>query len=450
MNIQEYIKIVHNGNQEWFTEEVSHHVNQKRVLEVIRKREYLDGKHAILNRGVEDYNGKPYQPRKITLQYGKKVVELETTYLLKNPLTITGEEGIVADLKKVYKKGKYDKIDYDILNNIVKYGNAYEYVFVNNKGNIQSKLIQPENGYPIYNDELEMIAFVEYYTSLESDFYVVYYEDKVEKYSTVGHAELTMINSFKNVSGLPIHYKNDNEMSQMFGKSDLDDFINIIDSMEDILSKFSDSFYKHHNPIAVVIGQSLTNSEGLNQHIVGGGLNLDDGADFKMVSNELNHQAFEVIYKTLKQELINIASIPAVSLNATDVSNLSETSMKILYQLADMKAGINEKYLREGMEQRFEKVTGLMGRLGKSYDEDTIESLDVVFHYARPVNESDVIDNIKKMYDMGAISIESILDIAPLINDSQRELERIQRQADKSVTDKVTQGDTVEPDKGIV
>ncbi|POZ56775.1 hypothetical protein LYSIN_01558 [Lysinibacillus sphaericus] len=434
MNIQEYIKIIHNGNSEWFIDEVDNFVNQKRILDVIRKREYLDGKHAILNRGVENYNGTPYEPRKVILQYGKKVIELETTYLLKNPLTLTGKDDIVSDFKNVYKKGKYNKVDFDILNHIVKYGNAYEYIFLNKYGNIQSKLIQPENAYPIYNDELEMIAFVEYYTSLESDFYIVYYENRVEKYSNVGSGELKLISTFKNVSGLPIHYRNDNEMDLTFGKSDLDDFINIIDSMEDILSKFSDSFYKHHNPIPVVIGQQLV-GEGLNPHVVGGGINLDDGADFKMVSNELNHQAFEVIYKTLKQELINISSTPAVSLNNADVSNLSETSMKILYQLADMKAGINEKYLREGLEQRFEKIILLLNRMGKSYDEDTIESLEMVFHYARPINETDVIENIVKLYEMGAISLESILDIAPLVSDSQRELERINRQTSISNSD---------------
>lgn len=434
MNIQEYIKIVHNGNTEWFIDEVDNFVNQKRILDVIRKREYLDGKHAILNRGVENYNGTPYEPRKVILQYGKKVIELETTYLLKNPLTLTGKDDIVSDFKNVYKKGKYNKVDFDILNHIVKYGNAYEYIFMNKYGNIQSKLIQPENAYPIYNDELEMIAFVEYYTSLESDFYIVYYENRVEKYSNVGSGELKLISTFKNVSGLPIHYRNDNEMDLIFGKSDLDDFINIIDSMEDILSKFSDSFYKHHNPIPVVIGQQLV-GEGLNPHVIGGGLNLDDGADFKMVSNELNHQAFEVIYKTLKQELINISSTPAVSLNNADVSNLSETSMKILYQLADMKAGINEKYLREGLEQRFEKIILLLNRMGKSYDEDTIESLEMVFHYARPINETDVIENIVKLYEMGAISLESILDIAPLVSDSQRELDRINRQTSESNSD---------------
>src|SRR5690606_16314253 len=253
--------------------------------------------------------------------------------------------------------------------------------------------------------------------------------------------------------GLPIHYKSENEMVSCFGKSDLDDFINIIDSMEDLLSKFSDSFYKFHNPIPVVIGQQLR-GEGLNPHIVGQGINLDDGADFKMVSNELNHTAFEVIYKTLKQELLNISSTPAISMNSTEISNLSETSMKILYQLADMKAGINEKYLREGMEKRFEKIVMLLNRMGKSYTEEDMDTLDIVFHYARPVNESELIDNIVKLHSVGAISTESIIDLAPYLNNTKQELERIAKEKvnqqsveeTESVSESVSNVDNVEVD----
>ena len=215
--------------------------------------------------------------------------------------------------------------------------------------------------------------------------------------------------------------------------------------MEDLLSKFSDSFYKHHNPIPVVIGQQLK-GEGLNPHIVGGGITLDDGADFKMVSNGVNHKAFEVIFNTLMQQLINIASVPAVALNASDVSNLSEMSMRMLYQLADMKGGLNERYLREGLEQRTDKVVGLLGKQGKAYSEDAIDSLDMVFHYARPVNETEVIDNLVKMYDVGAISIESLVAINPYVSNEHLELKRIlereQRVSEqKQVNEKVNEHD---------
>ena len=144
-----------------------------------------------------------------------------------------------------------------------------------------------------------------------------------------------------------------------------------------------------------------------------------------MVSNGINHKAFEVIFNTLMQQLINIASVPAVALNASDVSNLSEMSMRMLYQLADMKAGINERYLREGLEQRNSKVVGLLGKQGKAYSEDAIESLDMVFHYARPVNETEVIDNLVKLYQVGAMSIESLVEISPYVSNEHLELKRI-------------------------
>ncbi|QWG55363.1 phage portal protein [Bacillus mycoides] len=448
MNLKDYIKTVHNGNQFWFVDEVSHFENQKRILDTIEKKKYLDGRHAISNRVVENYNGKPYEQRAILLQYAKLIVNLETTYLLKKPVTFTGEEKIVGDMKRVYKKGKYDKINFDLLSNLVKYGNAYEYVYINGVGDVSSKVIPTECGYPIYNDELDMIAFVEYYTSLESDFYVVYTQEEVVKYSTIGGTDLRVVGSYNNVSGLPIHYKTDNELSMAFGKSDLDDFINIIDAMEDLLSKFSDSFYKHHNPIPVVIGQQLK-GEGLNPHIVGGGITLDDNADFKMVSNSINHQAFEVIFNTLMQQLINIASVPAVALNASDVSNLSEMSMRMLYQLADMKGGINERHLREGLEQRNDKVVGLLGKQGKAYSDDAIDTLDMVFHYARPVNETEVIDNLVKMYQVGAISIESLVEISPYVSNERLELKRIlereQRVSEqKQVNEKVNEHEQVQ------
>ena len=38
MNLQEYIKTVHNGNQFWFVDEVAHFENQKRILDTIEKK----------------------------------------------------------------------------------------------------------------------------------------------------------------------------------------------------------------------------------------------------------------------------------------------------------------------------------------------------------------------------------------------------------------------------
>jgi SPP1 family phage portal protein len=224
--------------------------------------------------------------------------------------------------------------------------------------------------------------------------------------------------------------QNCNELNEVEGRSDLDDWIEILDSMEDLISKYTDAFYKYMNPIPVAIGQQLK-GDGIPSNIVGGGLTLDDGSDFKLVSNGLDYQSFESIYKTLLQSLLDIAQVPAVSMNKTDVSNLSEQSVRLLFSLANVKAGMNEQYLREGIEQRNDKIRSLLALQGVTFSDNNYETLDFVFHYNMPSNDAEVIENLKTLNDMGAISLETILAKNPYVNDVNMELERLDNQKDK-------------------
>lgn len=108
-----------------------------------------------------------------------------------------------------------------------------------------------------------------------------------------------------------------------------------------------------------------------------------------------------------------------------DISNLSEVSIKLLFSLADIKASMNEKYMREGMEERFDKIRKLMELKGKRIGEDAYDSLGIVFQYARPQSAKEVIDNLKVLSDMGAISIESILEHSPYTTDVVQEMGRL-------------------------
>lgn len=427
MDLQQYIKLNYNSNELWFIEEVQQFHHQKRILDVIKRKKYLNGKHAIMDRVVENYNGKPYQPNKILLQYGKLILNLEQTYLLGNRLTITGSEDVAKEMKRVYKKGQYDDTDFKLLGNVIKFGDAYEYVYLDSKSKaIKSKVIENENSYAVHDDEGKLVSFIEYYIAGEeaNEYYIVFTESEVEKWSTIGTGKLHRISKNKNVGGLPIHYHNVNEINPLFGKSDLDDFIGIVDQLEDILSKFSDSFYKHHNPLTVVSGQELTGG-GLNKHIVGNAIHLDDDSTIELKSVDLNEKAFSEIYNTLKQELLNISSTPAVSMNNTDISNLSETSLKILFTLADNKGKMNEKYLRNGLETRFEKVFELLNRKGIEFTEDDRDSLDIKFNYSKPQNETEIIDNLATLKGIGAISNETAIEINPYISNTNQELERL-------------------------
>jgi hypothetical protein len=428
--LEKYIKEKYDGAAYWFIEYVQEVHNQSKVNEIYELKNYLEGHHKILNRPSYKYNGKDFEPRKIVLSYAKTLLNFQKAYLLQNPITLTGNENVVKEYQKVQRKAKYDRINMKLLDKLLKYGEVYEYVYYEG-GQIKSKLIEADQGYALYDTEGEMIAFVQAFMNDGIHYYTVFEDDVVTKYNNAD-GEMKMISRHANLSGLPVAYVNSSEWSELEGRSELADWIGLLDNMEDLLSKFTDSFYKHHNPIPVITGQQLK-GEGLPKDIVGGGIQLDDGNDFKMVSNQLDYQSFESVYKTLLQSLLDVSQTPAVSLNKTDISNLSEVSIKLLYQLASIKAGINEQYVREGMEQRFEKIRKLLEYKGIKLTDDEFDSLDMTFQYAQPQNDKEIIENLKTLSEIGSVSLETVLENSPYVSDVGMEMERLNDEGNKKV-----------------
>ncbi|KQL54056.1 phage portal protein [Heyndrickxia shackletonii] len=420
--LDQYINDKYDNASDWFIEEVQSISNQQRVLDVMDKKKYLNGSHKIKQTPSYKYNGKEFNPRRIVLQYAKTLLSFQQNYLLGNPITFTGNEDIVKEFLRVNKQGKYNRLNQKILDKVLKYGSVAEYVYLDGKV-IKSKLIDPSEGFPVYDNENNLIAFIEAYVSDGISYYNVFTDKYVEKYNNEGDT-LKLIDRKVSLSGMPIVYHNDNELSDVEGRSELDDWIEILDSMEDLISKYTDSFYKFIDPIFITKGQTLK-GESIPSEIVGKGINMDDGADAEFLSNKLDYKSFETIYKTLLQSLLDTSSTPAVSMNKTDISNLSEVSLKLLFSLADEKAGLNEQFMREGIEQRNEKIRKLLALQGVTFDEESFDTLDFVFHYNQPSNDKETIENLEKLNGMGAISLETILAKNPYVNDVATELKRL-------------------------
>lgn len=420
--ITQYINDNFDGAENWFQEECSSVYNQQKVQEILSIKSYLNGNHAILARPDEVWNGKTLETKKIILQYAKLILSLESSYLLANPITITGKEQAVEILKNIYKQSNFNKINYDLMDKMCKYGHVYEYLYFVD-GQVKSKIIAPEDSYPVYDDANEYIAFVEHWTNLNNvSFWVLYYPDRVEKW-TDRDGGLHLLGTYRNISGLPIAYKNLNEEDNTRGYAELNDYISLLDSMEELISRSFDAIYKFSfNPIGVVAGQKLSigkNQEGaIPKDILGMALQLDDGSTFDFKSGNLDYQSFVELWKILYQSLLNISCTPAVSMNSQDVSNLSEVSIKLLFSLADMKGLINEQFIREGFIERHKQIE-------KMVDGFVSNDVDVVFQYARPQNDKDIIENLKVLNDMGAISLETLQENNPFVHDIAEELKRL-------------------------
>ena len=428
--LNEYINSKYDGDIYWFQDEVKDYWHMNRVRGILNNRDYLSGKHKIKLRQDEVYNGKVFTTRKIILNYAKTLLSFETAFLLKNPITlISNNLDALEQYKTVYREGKYHQLDYKILSNMVKYGETYEYVYIDNNNRIKSMLFNGEDFYPIYDETGTMIAGIHYYIWDGVSYYTIYTDTTVEEYNDIG-GDLHCTGQYNNLSGLPIPYVLSSEEDELVGQASLREYIDILDAMEDLISKYMDSFYKYLNPIPLFKGTKLnTKDGGIDENAVGYALQLAEDADFQFVNNKMDYQSFKELFKTLKQSMLDISMTPSIALNSQDVSNLSETSIRMMYSLAEIKGSMNSLYLKEGFEKRWGKMKKLLNYLGYNIEEDAY--IDCQFNMNIPQNCGEIITNLSTATESGIMSIERAVEVNPYTIDVNAELEKLSNKDNK-------------------
>lgn len=89
--------------------------------------------------------------------------------------------------------------------------------------------------------------------------------------------------------------------------------------------------------------------------------------------------------------------------------------------MASVNSDEVKKWLNRGFRERFEKFQKILNMQGLSCDTD----VEVVYNVSMPVASTEMIANLKALREMGAISIESVMDKSELITDSDVEKQRL-------------------------
>lgn len=431
MNIEQYIEKNFDDNIHWFEEEVNRPYHAKRISHAIATVNYLKGIHKVLRREDAVYKGRELITRKTIINYAKTVIDFHNTYLVGKPITLTGNESTVKTFREVYKLGLYDTVDFNVIDHVNKFGDAYEVVYIDN-GVIKSKILNNADCYPVYSDLGEYLAFIEHWTDCYSSisYYNVHYPNYVERWTNEG-GDMHMYDSNINVCGLPIHYHNNNDEDDLFGQSLLDDIMPLLDELEDVYSKLGDAIYVNTlNPLPVSTGVRLESA--IPADATGYVLNMENGGDFKMVATTMDYNNIKFYIDSLRTMINEVACIPAV-LSNTEVSNISEMSMKMLFHLAGIKATTNEKWMTKGLQERFDKWRTLLGMQGINASGE----VEVVFNLSMPVDGDELYSNLEKMKAMGAISVRTIMENSELIKDADVELKRIEGEGSPSEVSEV-------------
>jgi Phage portal protein, SPP1 Gp6-like. len=428
--LEQYISENYPSNPIWFESEVKQPYHITRVSRVLKNQNYLRGLHDIVNKPDVVHKGVEFNTSKMILQTIKTIINFHVTFVVGRPVNLVGSKDMSSKYNGIYRKGKYHKTNYSIMNNVVKYGDVYEYVYYD-KGVIRSRLIDSADGYPIYNSAMEYVGFIEYYTDSVSNIssYTIFSDDGVEVWTNEG-GHFRLINTYKNISGLPVHYKNSDEM---FGQSILDDIKPILDKIEVVVNRLDDAVYTlSMNPVGVMSGQSLSGSADAEG--IGFVLNLEDGGQFTWAVAQLDYNSTKLLLDTLFNQLFMIAQVPSIVMGQSNVANVSEVSLKLLFSLAHNKGIENSIYLKAGFDERNEAIERILKLNGVTFkDEDYVE---VEINFNRPSDDAELIDMLSTQFKDGALSKQTYIEKSSIVSDATQEMERLSSEGnDNSVVE---------------
>ena len=240
-----------------------------------------------------------------------------------------------------------------------------------------------------------------------------------------------MIDTKVNLTGLPIWYSGmDKTKFDKFGDPFILDLIPLMNTIELLLSKLDDAVTTLSlQPLGVVSGQRIDSS--IPNNIVGTVLNLEDGSTFQYASATMDRESIKLELDYIIQQFYAIACVPSSILGQSNVANVSETSITMLYQQTDNFCKQYIASMQEGFSKRLEYIRKLLEIKNHTISDDVFDSISISFNVNRPVDNKSDMENMKMQYECGAMSRQTIIDKSPYTTDTALELQRIEDEAKK-------------------
>lgn len=142
------------------------------------------------------------------------------------------------------------------------------------------------------------------------------------------------------------------------------------------------------------------------------------------------------------QQFYAIACVPSSILGQSNVSNVSETSITMLYQQTDNFCKQYIASMQEGFAKRLEYIRKLLKIKGIVITDEVFDSIFISFNVNRPVDNKSDMENMKMQHECGAMSRQTIIDRSPYTTDTSLEMERIE--AERIKDEQNASGDVVE------
>ncbi|MGD6896102.1 phage portal protein [Bacillus infantis] len=394
-------------------------------------KNYYTGKHAILNRVLDD-TSKPNN--KIVVAYPTTIVDTAVSYLAGKPLSYTSKsnnEQFLNKLKEIFYINNEEDINAKIVKNMSIFGKTYElywisnragedirfaefsplemYVKTDSKGNAEYG-IRPwkekdENGNEITKVEAYDSEGIYYFVSRGKGDFIL---DPDEK----------SIEHFFGETPITIHQNNDEELG------DFEQFIPMIDGLEKMLSDNSNEIEQWVNSYLKLGNMKGTKSEDIKKMKQDGVLLLENVKDAEFLEKGVNTDFQKNYFETLDNLIHEHSGTPKMTAEKFS-SNLS--SPALMYKLFNLesKSMVKERKMSNGIKKRLRFICTYLSKQGLEYS-----PMDITFSFSRnvPPNKAEITDMMVKLAPY--VDRRTLLSMHPDIIDVDLVLKRLKEEGD--------------------
>lgn len=392
-------------------------------------KNYYDGKQAILNKNYTDAS-KPCS--RVVTNYCQDIADAYCGYLASPNYISYNSSNDITSIMEVLNYNDYQSEDSDFLLDALKYGVAYELMYLDNEAQVRFRLINPLTAFAIFDDTLtgDLLYFVRMYKTNdwnESDTYNVdvYSDYSIKHYTMAGYnGNLTFVaEKAHHFSQCPA-----NVFSLPDEKAIFDCILSLQDAANEILSDEIDDYSAFCDAYLSLTGADI-DAEGVAMMKENRVLVLPEGAAAAWLTKNANDTQVENILKRIHDNIYRIAKCPDFS-SETFVGGVS-SGIAIRYRLTGMetRAAAICARMKKALQRRIEIICGIASlKLG----EEIFRDIDISFTRNIPEDNSSIVNLVNAL--KGTVSDATLLAQIPFVKDVQAELEAVKTQKQENLS----------------
>lgn len=392
-------------------------------------KNYYDGKQAILNKNYADASK---SCSRVVTNYCQDIADAYCGYLASPNYISYNSSNDITSIMEVLNYNDYQSEDSDFLLDALKYGIAYELMYLDNEAQVRFRLINPLTAFAIFDDTLtgDLLYFVRMYKANdwnESDTYNVdvYSDYSIKHYTMAGYnGNLTFVaEEAHHFSQCPA-----NVFSLPDEKAIFDCILSLQDAANEILSDEIDDYSAFCDAYLSLTGADI-DAEGVAMMKENRVLVLPEGAAAAWLTKNANDTQVENILKRIHDNIYRIAKCPDFS-SETFVGGVS-SGIAIRYRLTGMetRAAAICARMKKALQRRIEIICGIASlKLG----EEVFRDIDISFTRNIPEDNSSIVNLVNAL--KGTVSDATLLAQIPFVKDVQAELEAVKTQKQENLS----------------